>query len=151
MIQIVRGNLFQSNCEALVNTVNCVGVMGKGIALEFKKRFPQMYRAYHKACWRGEIKTGHVWIWFDYTDGEEKIIVNFPTKQHWSYPSKIEWIKDGLVSLRQSIEKHEIKSIAIPALGCNNGGLQWNEVKTLILTELAEVDCNIKIYEPLNV
>src|SRR5690349_4931832 len=123
MIEFVQGNLFDSRCDAWVNTVNCVGVMGKGIALEFKKQFPEMFESYQIACNAGIVKTGKMYVVSRLF--HPRWIINFPTKQHWKNPSHIGWIETGLQDLVRIIEKEGIESIAIPALGCSNGGLEW--------------------------
>lgn len=131
VINYKKGNLLDSDCDILVNTVNCVGVMGKGIALDFKKKYPEMYEKYRQNCNNGLIKTGHVWWW----DDKDKRIANFPTKQHWRNPSKIEWIREGLDDLCFHLFKSyptSQTSIAIPPLGCGNGGLNWVHVRPLI-------------------
>lgn len=151
MIKIIHGNLFESNAEALVNTVNCVGVMGKGIALQFKILFPNNFRAYKEACNKGEVKVGKMFIYEDSNIFiNKKIIINFPTKTNWKYPSQYSFIKGGLVSLKNEILNRKIKSIAIPALGCNNGGLDYNIVKEMITKELGDLDCEIYLYEPFS-
>lgn len=140
MIHYIKdGDLFDSGADILVNTVNCVGVMGKGIALEFKRRFPEYYADYRKACNEGLVKPGVCRLWI-----YKPIIISFPTKDHWRNPSKIEWIESGLKSLIQRIATvqdnpflKDAKVVAIPALGCANGGLDWVEVKPLIEKELS--------------
>jgi O-acetyl-ADP-ribose deacetylase (regulator of RNase III) len=135
--------------EALVNTVNTVGVMGKGIALMFKEAFPENFRAYQAACKRDEVKIGHVFV----THREDLIgpkwIINFPTKKHWRYPSKLEWIDEGLASLTRVIIENRIRSVAIPPLGSGNGGLDWNEVKPRIEKALGSLDnVRVIVFEP---
>jgi O-acetyl-ADP-ribose deacetylase (regulator of RNase III) len=147
MIQIVKGNLFDSNVEAYTNTINCVGIMGKGIALEFKKRYPKMFQEYVAACFDARITIGKMWIW-ENPNNNPKYIINFPTKCHWKNPSYYTWILDGLKDLRQIIIDKKIKSISIPALGCSNGRLKFDLVKELILEILANLDSEIYIYEP---
>ena len=149
MIRFTKGNLMTSSAEALVNTVNTVGVMGKGIALQFKEEFPKNFSTYAKACSSGELVPGKLLITKEMNRaGEEKIIVNFPTKLHWRNPSKYEYITEGLVELVKAINEYNIKSIAIPPLGCGNGGLDWNIVKGMIEEALKDVDIDICIYEP---
>ena len=149
MIRFTKGNLMTSSAEALVNTVNTVGVMGKGIALLFKEEFPKNFATYAKACRSGELVPGKLLITKETNRaGEEKTIVNFPTKLHWRNPSKYEYITDGLTELVKAICQHNIKSIAIPPLGCGNGGLDWNIVKGMIEEALKDVDIDICIYEP---
>ena len=149
MIHFTKGNMMTSSAEALVNTVNTVGVMGKGIALQFKEEFPKNFLTYKIACSSGELTPGKLLITKELnSSGEEKIIINFPTKLHWRNPSKYEYITEGLKELVKAISKHNIKSIAIPPLGCGNGGLDWNIVKGMIEEGLKDVECEIYIYEP---
>ncbi|MEX3743549.1 type II toxin-antitoxin system antitoxin DNA ADP-ribosyl glycohydrolase DarG [Lysinibacillus xylanilyticus] len=149
MIKFVKGNLFDSDAEALVNTVNCVGVMGKGVALEVKKKHPNVYKVYKKACDIGQIKPGKILTVPTENLIGTQYIVNFPTKRHWRANSKIEDIKLGLPALVQEIKDLKLKSIAIPPLGCGNGGLDWNEVRPIIVDALSKVeDVDITIYEP---
>lgn len=149
MITFVTGNLLDAKTEALVNTVNTVGVMGKGIALQFKNRFPHNYKVYRDACKEGEFSIGEILTVFDGDLLNRQYILNFPTKAHWKAPSKIEYIKTGLKALKIELEKHAIKSVAIPPLGCGNGGLDWEEVKKIMLDELSTLDIDIFIYEPI--
>ncbi|MFK5985657.1 MAG: macro domain-containing protein [Pseudomonadota bacterium] len=149
MIHYTQGNLFDSEAEVIVNTVNTVGVMGKGIALMFKELYPQNMQEYAKACKAKEVKTGKMFI----TQTNELLgphwVVNFPTKQHWRNPSKMEWITSGLDDLKHFIKEKNIKSIAIPPLGAGNGKLKWDDVRVEIeksLSDLPHVD--IFIYEP---
>ena len=138
-----------SSAEALVNTVNTVGVMGKGVALQFKEEFPKNLLKYKEACNSGELTPGELLITRELnSNGEEKIIINFPTKLHWRNPSKYEYITKGLKKLTKAISELNIKSIAIPPLGCGNGGLDWNIVKRMIEEALNSIDCEIYIYEP---
>lgn len=149
MIYYKTGDLFESNAYALVNTVNTVGVMGKGIALQFKKLFPNNYKAYYKACKDKELIIGKLFIVNDESIlTGKKLIINFPTKTDWKKPSEYSYITEGLKALKVIISKKNIKSIAIPPLGAGNGGLKWSKVKLLIEEELNEVDCDIYIYEP---
>lgn len=155
MIKFTTGNLFDSSAEALVNTVNCVGVMGKGIALECKKRFPENYIKYREACDQGHVLIGLMFVTnIDYSEFNNPYpedilyIVNFPTKQHWKNPSKLEWIVSGLDSLRSFLINYEIQSVAIPALGCGNGGLDWSTVRPIIVEKLQDLPIDITIYEP---
>lgn len=149
MIQFTIGNILTADAEALVNTVNTVGIMGKGIALAFKKAYPANYKIYRQACDNKEFSIGQVLI----TQTGivlPKYIINFPTKAHWRGRTKIEFIELGLKELVKTIKKKEIKSVAIPPLGCGNGGLKWEVVKPLILSHLKEVEHQVKIiiYEP---
>lgn len=149
MIRYTKGNIIQADVEALVNTVNTVGVMGKGIALEFKKAFPQNFKIYKELCDDKKFNIGELLI-TNTGQLRPKYIVNFPTKRHWRGRSKIEFIEIGMKELVKSINKKQIKSIAIPPLGCGNGGLDWNEVKAIILKELELIDAKVEviIYEP---
>jgi O-acetyl-ADP-ribose deacetylase (regulator of RNase III) len=128
MIEFVRGDLFEADVEAIVNAVNCVGVMGKGIALEFKKRFPNNFKAYQTACDVRELQLGRVLIHDQGPTAKPRYIVNFPTKDHWRDASRLEDVRSGLDSLAAEIQRRQIASIAIPALGCGLGGLAWLEV-----------------------
>ncbi|MEJ5089102.1 phosphatase [Sphingobacterium faecium] len=148
MIKFLQGDLLQSDAEALVNTVNTVGVMGKGIALQFKNQYPKNYKLYKEACKKGELKVGEVLVVKDGDILREKYIVNFPTKEHWRSPSEIAYIQQGLEALKESIKDYNIKSIAIPPLGCGNGGLDWTVVKPMIVDALGEIGVDIYVYEP---
>jgi O-acetyl-ADP-ribose deacetylase (regulator of RNase III) len=150
-----KGNLFESNAEAIVNTVNCVGIMGKGVALEFKKRWPDNYAEYKKLCQEKKIRPGHVFV-FDTCDDlfkEENVphryLINFPTKDHWRSKSKFSYIDDGLDDFIIQLQKLNIKTVALPPLGCGNGGLDWTEVKMLLEEKLSFVDdIDFYIYGP---
>lgn len=145
MIEFVRGNLFESSAEALVNTVNCVGIMGKGIAYQFRRAYPNMHADYVARCKRGDVRLGQV---YGYKEGG-KLIVNFPTKQHWKSNSRLPDIASGLQSLRELIEAERIASIALPPLGCGNGGLDWREVKPVIEEALWGIEgVAIQVFEP---
>jgi O-acetyl-ADP-ribose deacetylase (regulator of RNase III) len=149
MIQYRRGNILASSCEALVNTVNCVGVMGKGVALSFKKTFPKMFVDYQYRCRRGLVKTGLMDIHVDESEDRKVWIINFPTKQHWRNPSQLPWILGGLVDLRRAVMSIGIQSIAIPPLGCGNGGLNWKDVRPLIEAAFKDMpNVKVEIYEP---
>lgn len=147
------GDLFLDKSEALVNTVNCVGVMGKGVAYEFKHRWPENYKVYKKICDAKKLRPGQMLI-FELGDlfdkGGPKFIVNFPTKDHWRAKSKLEYISEGLDALVSEIKKFQIKSVALPPLGCGNGGLDWSVVRPMMVEKLSElVNVNITIYGPL--
>ena len=135
--------MFSEPVEALVNTVNCVGVMGKGVALEFKKRWPANFKAYKKLCDAKELTPGRMFI-FDtnelFPSEGARYLVNFPTKAHWRSKSKLSYVEEGLEALQAEIKTHGIKSIAIPPLGCGNGGLDWADVKPLIVSMLSGLD-----------
>lgn len=140
MLKYYDGTVFNSNAETLVNTVNCVGVMGAGIALEFKLRYPDMFIEYEDMCKRGEYEVGRPRL----HKSDNVDILNFPTKNHWRAPSKIEWIESGLKYFSLNYKKANIKSIAFPKLGTSNGGLEWDEVKILMEKYLGDLD-NIEI------
>jgi O-acetyl-ADP-ribose deacetylase (regulator of RNase III) len=148
MISFTHGNLLAADAEALVNTVNTVGISGKGIALMFKDAFPENFRAYERASKAGEILPGGLFI----TERQDmlgpRFIINFATKKHWRHPSRLEWIEQGLAALRREIMTRGIRSIAIPPLGAGNGGLAWADVKPLIERALAGMDADIIVYEP---
>lgn len=149
MIHYKTGNLLESSAEALVNTVNTVGVMGKGIALQFKNTFPNNFKLYSIACKNKTIDIGHLLVSEDESLlSGKKIIVNFPTKTNWRLPSEYEYIEKGLTALVKVIKERNIKSIAIPPLGSGNGGLDWNRVKQLIEKHLSEIGCDVFVFEP---
>ncbi len=149
MLQLERGNLIDADVEALVNTVNCVGIMGKGIALQFKRAFPENFEHYKQACKRGDIEIGRVFITERRGLGNPRYILNFPTKEHWRGRSRIDWIRAGLDDLIRVIKENRIKSVAIPPLGCGNGGLDWDDVRPLILDALSEVpEVRAIVFEP---
>ena len=148
MIRFLRGNLFDSDAEALVNTVNTHGVMGKGIALEFKKRFPANYEFYRQACEQGQVQIGKMLV-FPTQSLQPQYIINFPTKQHWRGRSKLEYIQRGLQDLVCVVQQQGIRSIALPSLGCGHGGLRWEQVKPLIEQAFASLpDVEVQVYEP---
>lgn len=149
MINFVVGNIIESKAEALVNTVNTVGVMGKGIALQFRNEFPHNYKIYKEACKNNLVEIGKLLVTEEETlHYGKKIIINFPTKTSWRLPSEYSYIELGLKELVKLINEKSIKSIAIPPLGAGNGGLDWNKVKIMMLDYLLPVDCDIQIYEP---
>jgi len=148
MIKFTQGNLLDSGAEALVNTVNTVGVMGKGIALMFKERFPLNFELYAKACKQQQVSTGTMFITETGELSGPKWVVNFPTKQHWRANSRVEWISEGLADLREWIVENSVRSIALPPLGAGNGGLDWGTVKPLIIDALSDLDTEVLVYEP---
>lgn len=149
MIRYTKGDLLQSSAQALVNTVNTVGVMGKGIALQFKTAYPDNYKVYHKACAEGKLAVGQMLVTrAKDLFGNDKYIINFPTKTTWRKPSEYTYIEQGLVALRQEIISRSIQSIAIPPLGSKNGGLDWERVRPMIEAALSDLPCEIIIYEP---
>jgi O-acetyl-ADP-ribose deacetylase (regulator of RNase III) len=160
-IKFIDGNLFDSGCMIWVNTVNCEGVMGKGIALEFKKRFPEMFKEYKVSCKNNEVRVGKIGVHKTYSLLDNpKYIFNFPTKVLWRNSSKLEYIEQGLIDLvfklgelngrLTTVKDHTKLSIAIPALGCSNGGLDWMQVSSLmnkVLTPISD-EIIIEIYKP---
>ncbi|MDY6906029.1 MAG: macro domain-containing protein [Thermodesulfobacteriota bacterium] len=149
MVHITEGNLLKDSAEAIVNTVNCVGVMGKGIALQFKQAFPDNFKAYARACKNGDVKPGKMFVFSLDAMLNPKYIINFPTKNHWREKSKIGNIEAGLSDLANVIRHHNIKSIAIPPLGCGYGGLRWDEVRGLIETTFKDMpDVDVRLYAP---
>ena len=139
------GDLFESKAKTLVNTINCVGVMGKGVALEFKKRYPSMFSEYVALCQSGYVKPG---IPYYYQDLCGVSIINFPTKDHWRSPSKLSYIVSGLDWFRENYKKLNIESIAFPPLGCGNGGLPWTVVGPLMYSKLNDLPIEIEMYAP---
>lgn len=148
MITFTQGNLLEARVEALVNTVNTVGVMGKGIALMFKERFDENFRLYAAACKAKEVQTGKMFVTPVHELDGPRWIVNFPTKQHWRAPSRMEWVIEGLQDLRCFLIEQQVKSIAIPPLGAGNGGLEWAEVREQIERALGDLDIDILVFEP---
>jgi O-acetyl-ADP-ribose deacetylase (regulator of RNase III) len=151
MIIYEKGDLFSqiNSVEAIINTVNCVGVMGKGVALEFKKRYPENFQKYKDKCVNKELSIGKSFVYKIPHSERTKFIINFPTKKHWRNPSKIEYIIEGLDDLILIIKHYNIRSVAMPALGCGNGNLDWKIVKPLIEKKLSPLsEIKIIIYEP---
>jgi O-acetyl-ADP-ribose deacetylase (regulator of RNase III) len=148
-MKYITGNLLEADVEALVNTVNTVGVMGKGIALQFKERFPVNFKIYAAACKKGEVQTGKMLVVKENTMSGQKTIINFPTKTEWFKKSQYNYIEEGLKDLVKVIKELEIKSIAIPPLGCGNGGLKWDKIKDLMNKYLSDLkDVDIMVFEP---
>lgn len=148
-MKYIRGNLLEAQTQALVNTVNTVGVMGKGIALQFKEAFPMNFKIYAAACKKKELQPGKLLVVKEQTLQGEKIIINFPTKTEWYMKSKYEYVEEGLKELVRVIEEYKIESIAIPPLGCGNGGLKWEKVKAMIEKNLGHLNqVNIQVFEP---
>jgi O-acetyl-ADP-ribose deacetylase (regulator of RNase III) len=144
-----KGNLLEDKAQALVNTVNTVGVMGKGIALQFKEAFPNNFKVYAAACKQKELQPGKLLVFKEQTLQGEKIIINFPTKTEWFKKSEYEYIEEGLKELVKVVVDYSIKSIAIPPLGCGNGGLNWEKVKAMMERHLSTlIDVEVNIYEP---
>ncbi|MDA8000623.1 MAG: macro domain-containing protein [Alphaproteobacteria bacterium] len=149
MLEHKTGNLLDEDVEALVNTVNCVGVMGRGIALQFKKAFPGNFKAYAAACGRGEVETGRMFVFEVGRLSNPKYIINFPTKKHWRNRSRMEYIESGLENLVEVIRERNIRSIAIPPLGSDLGGLDWEDVRPRIERALRDIDgLRAVIFEP---
>jgi O-acetyl-ADP-ribose deacetylase (regulator of RNase III) len=136
MIELAQGDLLEANADALVNAVNTVGVMGKGIALQFKRTFPENFKVYEAACKSGQLQPGKMLV----CKAGDRYIINFPTKKHWRGASKLEYIEAGLRDLVEVIARHHIRSIALPALGCGAGGLDWSAVFPLIQQHLSPLD-----------
>ena len=150
MIEIAKGNIIEAEAEALVNTVNCVGYMGKGIALQFKKAFPENFRAYEKACRAKEVRPGKMFVFDTGSLVNPRYIINFPTKGHWRGKSRQEEIEAGLAALIREIRKRNIRSTAVPPLGCGLGGLDWSVVRPMIEKAFSELpDVQILLFEPL--
>ncbi len=140
-------NIFDSECDAIVNTINCVGVMGGGLAKQFRSKYPDMNAAYQAACARGQVEIGRMWSWYD--DASGRWIINFPTKDDWRDPSCTRYVIEGMADLVDVITDLGLRSIAIPPLGCGLGGLKWDEVEPLILVALDHVKgVQVNIYEP---
>lgn len=149
MIEPLSGDLLKANAEALVNTVNCDGFMGRGLAAQFKRAFPANFRAYEQACKRGEVQVGKMLITSLHADRNPKWIVNFPTKRHWRNKSRIEDIDAGLAALVAEVGRLEIHTIAIPPLGCGLGGLRWADVRPRIERAFRELpDVHVLLFEP---
>lgn len=148
-IDVPRGDLLKADAEALVNTVNCVGVMGKGVALQFKRAFPENYRQYKRACDAKELWPGKMFV-VELLEGTgPRYIINFPTKIHWKGPSRLEWIRSGLDALIHEVQIRNIRSMAVPPLGCGNGGLDWSDVRPMIEEAFAAVpDVQVLLYPP---
>ena len=142
MLTIIKGNIFTSQCQTIVNTVNCVGVMGAGIALECRLRYPEMFERYVELCREKHIDIGKLWL----SKPGDKWILNFPTKKHWKYPSKIEYLHAGLQKFSVSYAARGITSIAFPMLGADRGGIPQNQSMDLMLSYLEDLPIEIEIY-----
>jgi len=151
MIRYTQGNLLEAPTEALVNTVNEVGVMGKGIALMFREAFPANMAAYAAACKSGEVRVGRMFVTEEHDLFGHRVIVNFPTKKHWRHPSKLAWVQEGLEDLRRVIEERQIRSVAIPPLGCGNGRLSWDDVRECIEHKLGDLEgVEVLVFSPIS-
>lgn len=149
MIIETTGNLLKADAEALVNAVNIVGVMGKGLALQFREAFPECFKSYKAACQTGELTTGKMHIFATKHATNPRYIINFPTKRHWRDKSRLEDIESGLQALVQTVKDCKINSIAVPPLGCGNGGLDWNTVSPLIRSAFQQApDVRVLLYLP---
>ncbi len=149
MISYTSGDILNADVEALVNTVNCVGIMGRGIALQFKNMFPENFEAYASACARDDVQPGTMFVFETGELTNPRYIINFPTKRHWKGKSRLEDIDVGLVALREEIVRRGISSVAIPPLGSGLGGLDWSVVKPRIISALSTLqDVDIRVYEP---
>lgn len=149
MIELIEGNLLEAEADALVNTVNTEGVMGKGVALQFAKKFPAMLADYRSACKAGEVQPGRMHVFERHEMFGPRYIINFPTKRHWRSPSRLEDIAAGLAALVETIRRLDIHSIALPPLGCGNGGLEWRDVLPQIQAKLGGLtDVKVLVYPP---
>ena len=149
MIEYKTGDILLEKAEALVNTVNCVGIMGRGLALQFKENFPENFEAYAEHCKRGGMQPGRVFVFERDKITLPRYIINFPTKRHWRGQSRMDDIESGLASLKGEIRSRGIRSVAIPPLGCGLGGLNWSDVRACVETVLAELDgVEITVFEP---
>ncbi len=138
-----RTSIFDSPAQTVVNTVNCVGVMGKGVAAEFRKRYPVMFEQYQEICARKLMEPGKLWLW----KGPDQWILNFPTKRHWRNPSRLEWIDAGLRKFAAEYENRGITEISFPRLGCGNGGLKWDDVRPLMEAHLSELPITVYVHD----
>jgi len=136
------GNLFNAQTQTIVNTVNTRGVMGKGIALEFKRRFPAMFEDYRRRCDEGRVHVGETYLY----KGSTPWVLNFPTKDHWRFPSQLPWIEQGLAHFAKHYQKWGVTSIAFPQLGTQNGGLAWSDVRRVMLDALSPLELDVAIY-----
>lgn len=148
MIEFVKGDFFDYDADIRVNTVNCVGVMGAGVALLFKDKYPDMFSDYFKACENKEVKPGKPHVWYDNNMFSKTTIINFPTKIHWKNPSEYDFVEQGLMWLREYLKDKENSTITLPALGCGHGGLDWNIVRELINKYLGDLKAKVLVFEP---
>ncbi|MDR6943707.1 macro domain-containing protein [Mucilaginibacter pocheonensis] len=150
MITYHKGDLLKDDADCLLNTVNTVGVMGKGVALAFKNAFPHNYLVYRNAFAAKQLSIGKLLVVSDVNLLlGQKTIINFPTKTHWRLPSEYSYIVHGLNALKDFLTENDVRSVAMPALGCGNGGLDWEKVKPLIEDKLSDLGVHIRVYEPL--
>jgi O-acetyl-ADP-ribose deacetylase (regulator of RNase III) len=149
VVERTTGDILSAEAEALVNPVNCVGVMGRGLALQFRRAFPENSAAYQAACGRGEVRAGEMFVYPLPGAERPRFIINFPTKQHWRAPSRMEDIEAGLAALVEEVRRRGIRSVAVPPLGCGLGGLDWAEVRPRIEEAFAALpDVRVLLYEP---
>lgn len=146
MLTFLTDDIFSHHFNLIVNPINCVGKMGAGLAYQFRIRYPGLYQDYITACDHNEIKPGGLWLW---RINDSQIIANLATKNHWRYPSKYEWIDDGLASLRHLILDTNPGFVSIPAIGCGEGGLEWSTVRAKIKQWMEGLDCQIKVFKPV--
>lgn len=147
-VRLVRGNLLDSRAVALVNPVNTHGVMGAGLAREFKRAYPGAFAAYKAACDAGQVRVGRVHLWRFIDQGRTRMIVHLPTKKDWRRPSQLAWVAAGLFSLRAELDAAGVPSVAIPALGCGLGGLPWEPVRNAVLAAFVGSDVKVELYAP---
>jgi O-acetyl-ADP-ribose deacetylase (regulator of RNase III) len=146
VINYVKGDILQSKDDAIVNPVNCVGVMGAGLAKQFRDKYPRMFADYKLACAKKEVKIGVMWVYFE--DNNSQIIINFPTKKHWNDPSEFSYIEKGLVGLKRTLSYYHLKSVSLPKIGAGLGNLPWAEVRVEIEKHLSDLDsCEVNVYE----
>ena len=143
MIEYIEGDIFSSPAQVIVNTINTVGVMGKGLALAFKQRYPKMFTCYRTACGKRQLKAGKLMLWY----APDHWILLFPTKEHWRNPSKLEYIESGLIKFVNTYADKNITSIAFPRLGCGNGELNWDDVRPMMERYLKPLPIDIYIYQ----
>jgi O-acetyl-ADP-ribose deacetylase (regulator of RNase III) len=146
-VTLVQGNLFDSPCDTLTNTINCAGAMGAGVAKGFKIRYPDMYQDYRQRCDRGEVQLGHPYLWISSYDGGKNVL-NFPTKQHWKDGSQWPSIVAGLDFLHAHISQWPVRSLAVPALGCGYGGLEWDDIKFDLANRLHHLGVPVELFVP---
>lgn len=148
-VRFVQGDLLISDAEAIVNAVNCVGVMGRGLALQFKRTFPANFKAYAAACKRGEVEPGRMFVFETGASVGPRYIINFPTKRHWRFRSRLDDIDAGLEALVGELEARGVRSVAVPPLGCGLGGLSWPDVRARIEAHLGGLEgVDVRIHEP---
>lgn len=147
IITLMYGDLFESKADAIVNPINCVGVMGGGLALEFKNRYPEMFKVYVDLCKAGHLTPGTI---YGHRPPSGPVVLNFPTKDHWKDPSLIKYIHEGLPELISTMRDMDLKSVAIPALGCGLGGLNWADVEPVIRKAFKDTDLEVHLYPPYN-